>query len=643
MKVFMLFLLLMSGFFLFGQEALVVDNGKFFPSYESRFDSLPSAYVALADLKTSIWSETFKRDANLSANRFSPYLGLHQMQILNDKASTIKVASMILENQGALSLAELGAGTKVEGKINSTWREQALSYRSKVIKKQAIHSWDMTEAQQNRMKFMEELKDSLRAGRNFVLSFKRYDDFKDLKNGGIYIHPYQYAWNAPYKEHSVCVYGYRDSINAEGYNDGAFKVFNSSYGISYFDLSYYWFYGDYVIAAYFLEEDFTQKPQPVLYLEISNTMEKDDYKKYPFFISRHREADSGEYLDFKDELDFLLYRNLVHLRKKGSEILEPDNRFIMSSGDVDGTLNTIASLSDVFPDGLKYFEVIVYSPKRISVIYNTSRTFSYTRDVEPNIDKVYLSLGENKKIIPVIKTLTDTSIVQEYFFSRQLNYCVSFPGQDFNSTIRINKSTTTVARKVLRFYLEDIKVDAAPEMTASFDKVNVFKDSLFNYQFMASDPEGKDLFYQLLRGDSASLSQDGLFSFKSSDAGIDDVGKYYDFQLEVSDGINSFVHPFQIFVYKFGNPNAIHEFSKNKISVYPNPFKDKLNFVLESSENYFDVKIYNLTSGQLVGEFRREVIGTELSEDLSFLKKGLYILRLDAKKQKPILLKVIKE
>lgn len=73
-----------------------------------------------------------------------------------------------------------------------------------------------------------------------------------------------------------------------------------------------------------------------------------------------------------------------------------------------------------------------------------------------------------------------------------------------------------------------------------------------------------------------------------------------------------------------------NDFDKEKIEVYPNPFKDKLNFRFDKiNSNNIKVRIYSI-SGKLL---RREDILEKKSINLDFLESGVYLLEIEDKKQ----------
>ena len=556
MKTLVMFLgfglVLLSG--AFSQERpLVVDNSRYFPPVRNQQTLANCSHFALIyDLKSALWNQEFNRDPSLEKNQFSH--GFVWNQNINPifELSQIGDAYYFMQNQGCATVAEFSINEQSDKlKPDFDVRERALVYKSKGLYSKTIFSTpDSNSVNAN----LNELKDSLINGTPFVIVFPIFDHFENIgKNNTVYSF---LPGDTPEKiriRHDAVVVGYNDTIKtAQG--RGAFIVKNSSDrtdgGIFYFD--YNWFYFlDYPLEFFFLEEDFSAKPELALNLELAGLINSVDIYKGKYIFTDTVIGTVYNKFDFVNNSTYLYNRNQVQVVEvNGSRLPLRNNAILFPANNTDGNYQLVSDVTPLLADkDFKSLSVIVFDPISVAY-YDASNTvmYNYERAASAQVDNAFLSfIGTDKKIRAKVKELADTTFVFNDFYSFRLGLNLD---PRTGNTVFVKKHTAKVKRKLITFSITDVEVNAAPVFIQVPSALIGYPEKEVSFQLVATDAEEDSLSYFLKEGPATQLLKDGsigypgtwslnsvsgLFKFQ----GIQESYGEFTFIVAVTDGLNT--------------------------------------------------------------------------------------------------------
>lgn len=638
MKTFaMLLLAVLLGSTVKGQDRpLVVDNSAYFPPIRSQQNIPNCSYFSLIYyLKSAIWNKQLGRDPKLEENQFSHSFVWNQNVDEDSKNYSFETAAYFMQHLGAASVADFVLDETSDEVVPSLKnRESAMAFKTKVLHRFSGYYRPGLPEIENRQLFVQDLKDSLVLGQNFVIGLKIFDNFMKLSSGDVYDYLLSYRYESKYINHALVIVGYNDSIKtADGY--GAFKALNSSFERSTVYLSYSWFY-DYggINEVYFLEEDFSsEKPSLALHFDLKNSVINDNYYGSKFIFAYSLLQKETRQVDFINRDDYLFQKSLVQITKLNGQDLAPEQRIILPLGSDDGNYRISADLSNLCSqEDFQSMEVLVLNPLAASFIGgNGDLLYSYKRKANFSIENAHLSfIGLDQKIIAKVVNLPDTNVVFRDYYSLQLYHPAKRTDWgEFQNGVYVQESSSRLARKVITFSKSNLRKNTAPILTSAFDSIQAYTDSIFRFQFTAFDAEGDNLRWRLVEGKNATIdSLSGMFEYRANTIYLD--GESFYFSIEVQDSIHIISHSFRVDVRLWTSVGGMEE-NENDFSIYPNPCRDFVNFCLPStSSRHLRLEIFDV-SGRLValplnGEQRP--FEQDFTYDASPLKRGLYICRL---------------
>lgn len=552
MKTIVVLIVVLLSHIAVGQNLpIVVDNSRWFPPAGTQYWNSCHVYSMTSYLKSYWWNKNQGRDPNLPENQFSPYfvwdLDINPIGHWMESYSNFS----FMKQQGCASLVEFTSSGDDQDVIpDLTSREKALFYKSKKlsVKDLGVHTEEQAE------EYLKALKDSLYRGVCFTLHFPLFSSINNLYNSPENANIYSYEGNVlsdMVYTHVAVVVGYNDTIKTK-HGKGALKILNSwgeSFGNKgYFYLDYGWFkILDWNFPCYFLEEDFDQRPELYLSLNLTQAITGENIQNGEYlFVDTCFYGEGGDKdkkYDFSDLDYYYRGKNLVKVKDINKEKNALFNEIIyINRHDHDGGHSIISDLTDyIKAENFKSMQIILQDPISSTYIDGSNKIiYSYTRQAKANIINSFVKfIGTDKKIMAKVKDLPDTTVIVKDFYSRRVGFALR--PQVF-SDVYIKSCTSILKRKLITFSIEDLKTDTPPVWVATPTSVgSVYENSDYNFQFKAQDEESSPITYSLVGGDGASIDPvSGLFSYKNSKAGI------YSFTVKACDGISDIIHTFSV-------------------------------------------------------------------------------------------------
>lgn len=133
-----------------------------------------------------------------------------------------------------------------------------------------------------------------------------------------------------------------------------------------------------------------------------------------------------------------------------------------------------------------------------------------------------------------------------------------------------------------------------------------------------------------------SIFNDEYIALFNLDEEQDTKTYHYEFE-SLENGVERLLISFNEYsppILTYLNTNlSSNEVRENNLKVYPNPVKDRLFF----SKPFESVEIYNLTGAKLLSATSQDYL------DISFLLKGIYLVKVLSENDTPEVFKIIKE
>lgn len=556
MKTFLmiLYLLLISSIS-YSQRPEVVDNSQYFPPVRSQQNVANCTNFALIYyLKSSIWNKKFNRDPKLEENQFShSFIWNQNVSEINPMSGTTD-AFHLMKYQGCASVAdfpldETSSSLKPDYKI----REKALNFKSERF----IHKPYHYEAYGNTFetdmeRFINELKDSLINEKNFIILLRIYEEFiTEMDSGEVYSYLEKYedpALRLP--THMATIIGYSDTIKTLN-GRGAFLVINSSDRLPIFYLDYQWFYKSSVYnTIWFLEENFTSKPELAFHLSLRESLKNVDIHKCEYFFVDTLRQKEGKLVDCISSTQYAFRHNLARIIKLNGRSIPIDSlEMAFPVGSDDGSYDVISDLTEIVSkDDFESVEIVVNDP--ISGEFSSDQDgviYSYNRESEVEVVKSFVSIiGTDSIAVGEVTSLPDTTIVLNDFYSLQARNHVgrTLTEEEEMQGVYIKTAKSVLARKLITIRKEDFM--GPLELLNVLDTLMVYQDSIANFQFQAKSQEGA-VNYKLAMNNGGSINPtSGLFTFSAVyDRDIEEA-EWYDFILEVKSGTYTVLDTFAV-------------------------------------------------------------------------------------------------
>jgi hypothetical protein len=527
---------------------LVVDNSQYFPPVRSQF-SVPDCthFSLIYYIKSAIWNRKYNRDPKLEENQFSHTFVWNQNIDPVYETSTVLEPFYFMKNQGCSTVADFPLNEQsTEPKPAFKVRAKALSYKSK-----RLFDGDFLDCRGDKeetLTRLEELKDSLAQGKNFVITFRPYPSLFDMKGKNNVYSCYGLASDDSIKPgHAVAIIGFNDTIKtAKG--RGAFKVLDSDDktdgGIFWFD--YNWFLlSPSTYSYYFLEEDFSSQPKVIMNLKLNSAVSGYDisFGNYSFVSSLI--SSSGRNVDFADWGTAGSNQNHVQIISLNDKKIKLENNPIfMPSNNNDGNHELITDLTSLVEvNNFKSLSVLVYDP--IHTIYLDEYDqviYSYNREAKAKIDFAYIDfLGTGKKILAKVTELSDTTIVTNDFYSSRLGRYSTPIWQE----VHVKTCTSVLKRKLVSFSIADLKTEQLIA-NAGIDQTVYEETTVCMDGSASSDNHGNTLTYKWTAPTGITLSSSTIAKPTFTAPEVFQITPYT-FTLIVNDGIENSV-PSQVTV-----------------------------------------------------------------------------------------------
>ena len=593
---------------------------------------------SLAYLKSYIWNDKLGRNPMLPENQFSGYALWNQtINTLQHYAIAENAFEMML-NQGAVTADKFSQPDHMETLPSLEARENGLKYRSAELLR--LFSNDYI----GRVNvFLEQLQDSLKDGKCFILGFPIFNYINSLynKTDAMYSCQQGISSDSLLASHAAVVVGYDN-------NKRAFKLLNSwgsNFGDNgYFFLSYDWFTNAswWNFSCYFLKEDFNHNPDLSLNLLVSNMVTGEDIigRKNIFVDTVY--SYWGMRFDYQF-LDYFNYNRLIKIKKINNQAVpssklgdnttvNKNNVVFLPNHNHDGNRQLLVDLNQyVKASDFKSLEILIQDP--VSATYtgdNGNILYSYIREAKANVVESYVKfLGTNKRIVGKVTSLPDTTIIALDFDS----YPVGFHQNPPIDPVHVAKCVSVIKRHLVTFRIEDISVYNAPPVYTNIpkDTLKAEAGSIIEYKFEAADPDGDQLRYSLAQPEVGATidSATGLFKFHS------DQPVKKQLKVVVTDGYNNVISEFAVEMFttvgvedEIGLPKE-YSLGQN----YPNPFNPAtvINFSLPRS-GFVTLKVYNLLGQEVAvlinGELNAGVHNTKFDAGQLRLASGIYIYSL---------------
>lgn len=540
-------LLLISGT-TFSQRPLAVDNSQYFPPFKGQ-QNVPNCtnFSLIYYLKSSIWNREYNRNPVLEENQFAhSFIWNQNVDTYNSMSGTVP-AFHLMESVGCAPVSEFPLDeTSAALKPDYKTKEKALSYKSnKLVYKNFIFTDTNKSYEENISLFLNQLKDSLVAGKNFTLGIDVYAEFiEDTDSGEVYNYLPKYedpSLRLP--AHVVTIAGYNDTIETLN-GKGAFLAINSSSRLPLFYMDYEWFYqGRNTTSIYFLIEDFDSKPELALHLSLEKSLDnRDRYMSHYLFVDTLIKKDD-KMVDFKEAVDYSFRPNLARIVKLNDQRIPIDSLPILfPTGNIDGNYNVISDLTEIVKrENFESVEIIVNDPIEGEFISDEDGLiYGYKREPEARVAKSFVSIiGTDSTAIGEVTELADTTIIFNDFYCLQARIIIgrTLSEEEMLHGIYVKTGKSVLARKLITIRKEDFM--GPLELVNSLDTLVVYQDSIANWQFDAKSQEGT-VSYNLALNDGGSInSSTGMFTFSAIyDINIEEA-EWHDFVLEVKSGTHT--------------------------------------------------------------------------------------------------------
>jgi hypothetical protein len=519
--------------------------------------------------------------------------------------------------------------TSTKSKPTAEEMEMGLAYKTKGLSHFPAPYYGLPTPRENKQRYIEDLKDSLINGSNFVFSLYIYQDIIDSVDYGDVYHFKPEYYNQTRIAHAATIVGYNDTIETQNGN-GAFIVINSSGNNFMFYLDYEWFLADPALASspYFLEEDFSSQPELAFHLSVKGARKYYGFNKTPeekaYFVNELVDKD-GKKVDYKDPVDYTFQKNVVKVHKINGQMVS-NHQIVIPFGQENGVNHVISDFTELTSTSdFQSAEIIVYEPIDVEFIdENNQVIYDIEREPTLEITRSYLSvIGSDLKAKAEVKELADTTYVFSNFYSLQARNLVSdLSNEELNNGVFIKKSTSLVRRQLIIITADDFAKNTPPIITNITDTVSVYYGDLLELQFEASDSEDDEISYALTYGpDGLSLSSDGYLNYLALDAGPGEYGKVHECRIEVKDETLSSFYNLYIDVLPPSDNNYTPEFLSKIDTLYECLVGEEVAFQFsardqdnELVESYY----YSENGGEISIEYSSINLYTETIFDFEF-------------------------